>query len=211
MLGSSSTTSSLASGRCRASVCISMLYILAPHAEDNLKVRWIRSPSRAHAPTAEMPRQAGPLPVRGSGGLAPVGDGGGPRAHAQLGVDPSDVVLHGFLGQEQMSGDFPVGLPVRDERHDLHLACGQPVRLPGAIENGSLASVWPRDLVIVHLTSDCGRGPDGVLTAANVPNTVGTTSIHEGSCKWAHEPIWTDLVSTCTQPSRPAYTRPGES
>jgi len=48
-----------------------MLYILAPHAEDNLKVRWIRSPFRAHGPTAEMPRQAGPVTGwRGSGGLA---------------------------------------------------------------------------------------------------------------------------------------------
>src|SRR5437764_5563885 len=124
MLGSSSTTSSLASGRCRTSVSISMLYILAPYAEDNLKVRWIRSPFRAQGPTAEMPRQAGLLPVRGSGGLAPVGDGGGPRAHAELGVDAADVVLHGLLGQEQASGDLPVGLTVRDERHDLHLARG---------------------------------------------------------------------------------------
>src|SRR2546421_2642922 len=150
MLGSSSTTSSLASARCRASVSVSMLCILAPHAEDNLNVRWIRSPFRGRGPTTEgpaeragCPRGAGRLPVRGPGGLAPVGDGGGPGAHAELRVDPADVVLHGLLGQEQASGDLPVGLTVRDEGHDLHLARGKPVRFPGAIasraESGPLA------------------------------------------------------------------------
>src|ERR1700749_593053 len=166
MFGSSSTTSSLASGRCRASVSISMLCIVAPHAEDNLKARWIRSPFR------------GRLPGRRVGALAPVGDGGGPGADAELGVDPPDVVLHGLLGQEQASGDLPVGLAVRDERHDLHLARGQPVRFPGPVshrvESGPLASGRPRDLPIIHLTSGCGCRPQGGRTAANVPNTAGT-------------------------------------
>src|SRR5229473_2118210 len=117
------------------------------------------------------------LPVRGPDGLAPVGDGGGPRADAELGVDPPDVILHGLLGQEQASGDFPVGLPVRDEGHDLRLTRGQPVRLPspGAVgsraESGSLVSARPRDHSIVHLTSGCGQR---IGTAANVPNTVST-------------------------------------
>src|SRR5512146_1693469 len=182
MLGSSSTTRSLASGRCRASVSVSMLCIVTRYAEDNLKVRWISSPSAG--------RDTGRGSSRGGPGSAPVGDGGGPRADAQLGIDASDVVLHGLLGQEQVRGDLPVGLPVRDQRHDLHLARGQSVRLPGAVENGSLASVWPRDCVIVHLTSDCGRGPDRARTAANVPNEVGTASIHDGSCKGLHGTIW---------------------
>src|SRR5579859_5622757 len=149
MFGSSSTTSSLASGRCLASVSVSIFCIVTRHAEDNLNAPWIRSPPR---------RRAHGSPRRGP---APVGDGGGPRAHAELGVDAPDVVLHGLLGQEQVSGDLPVGLAVRDERHDLRLARGQPVRLPGAIENGSLASAWPRDRAIVHLTSGCRRGPAG--------------------------------------------------
>ena len=101
--------------------------------------------------------------MRGSGGLAPVGDGGGPRAHAELGVDPADVVLDGLLGQEQAGGDLPVGLAVRDEGHNLCLAGGQPVRFPraiaGRVESGPLASVRPRDLPIIHLTSGCGRRP----------------------------------------------------
>src|SRR5580704_18914496 len=128
-----------------------------------------------------MPRQAGSLPVRRSGGLTPVGDGCGPRAHAELGVDPADVVLDSLLGQEQAGGDLPVGLAVRYEGHDLRLAGGQPVRFPraidGRVESGPLASVRPRDLPIIHLTSGCGRGPVGGRTAANVPNTVGTASI----------------------------------
>ena len=52
------------------------------------------------------------------------GSSGTAAADAELGVDPPDVVLHGLLGQEQASGDLPVGLTVRDERHDLHLARG---------------------------------------------------------------------------------------
>src|SRR6266851_5787882 len=96
------------------------------------------------------------LPVRGPAGLSPVGDGGGPGADAEFGVDPPDVILYGLLVEEQASGDLPVGLPVRDERHDLDLTCGQPVRLPGAVESGPLASAQPRDLAIVHLTSGCG-------------------------------------------------------
>src|SRR5260370_839857 len=108
------------------------------------------------------------LPVRGSDGLAPVGDGGGPRADAELGVDPPDVILHGLLGQEQASGDLPVGLPVRDEGHDLRLARGQSVRLPGPVgsraESQSLVYARPSDLSIVHLTSGCGRR---IRTAAN--------------------------------------------
>src|SRR6266568_8913697 len=163
MLGSSSTTSSLASARCRASVSVSMLCILALHAEDNLNARWIRSPFRGPGPTAQGPRGAGRLPVRGPGGLAPVGDGGGPGAHAELGVDPADVIFHGLLGQEQASGDLPVGLTVRDEGHHLHLAGGESVRFPRAIagraKSGPLASVRPRDLAIIHLTSGCGRRP----------------------------------------------------
>src|SRR5580700_4180241 len=103
MFGSSSTTSS------RASVSVSMLCILAPHAEDNLNVRWIW-----------------PSVLQLLARLAPVGDGGGPGPDAELGVDPSDVVLHGLLGQEQASRDLPVGLPVRDERHDLFLPRRQP-------------------------------------------------------------------------------------
>src|SRR5260370_37705211 len=118
------------------------------------------------------------LPVRGPAGLSPVGDGGGPGADAEFGVDPPDVIFHGFLGQEQASGDLPVRLPVRDERHDLGLACRQPVRLPGPVESrvesGSLASARPRDPAIVHLTSGCGWW---IRTAANVPNAVATASI----------------------------------
>jgi hypothetical protein len=106
------------------------------------------------------------------------------------------VILHGLLGQEQTSGDLSVGLPIRDERHDLDLARGQPVRIPGPVENEPLVSAWPRDLAIVHLTSGCGLL---LRTAANVPNKVGTASIHEGSGKSLHEPIWAAFVRTCTQ------------
>src|SRR5436305_11768764 len=109
MFGSSSTTSSLASGRCLASVSVSMFCIIARHAEDNLNAPWIRSPPGGEPRGSPAPG----LPRRGSG-LAPVGDGGGPRADAELGVDAPDVVLHGLLGQEQVSGDLPVGLAVRD-------------------------------------------------------------------------------------------------
>src|SRR5271165_3105385 len=132
----------------------------------------------SHAP--QLSGDPGPgrgLPVRGPEGLAPVGDGGGPRPDAELGVDPPDMILHGLLSQEQASGDLPVGLPVRDERHDLDLTRGQPVRLSGPVESGAdsepLASTWPKDLVIVHLTSGCGRR---TRPAANVPNKVGTAS-----------------------------------
>ena len=71
------------------------------------------------------------------------------------------MILHGLLGQEQVSGDLPVGLAVRDERHDFRLARGQRVRLSAAVESGSLAPVWPRDRAIVYLTSDCRRDPVG--------------------------------------------------
>src|ERR1700683_1444083 len=105
MFGSSSTTSSLASVRCRPSVSVSMLCILARHAEDNLNARWIW-----------------PSVLQLLARLAPVGDGGGPGPDAELGVDPSDVVLHGLLGQEQARREMPVGLAVRDEPHYLCLS-----------------------------------------------------------------------------------------
>src|SRR6266568_6106077 len=189
MLGSSSTTSSLASARCRASVSVSMLCILALHAEDNLNARWIRSPFRGPGPTAQGPRGAGRLPVRGPGGLTPVGDGGGSGAHAELRVDPADVILHGLLGQEQASGDLPVGLPVRDEGHDLRLARGQSVRLPGPVgsraESESLVYARPRDLSIVHLTSGCGRR---IRTAANYRTRSQPMKVHANDHMSRYEP-----------------------
>src|SRR3954468_25062312 len=175
MFGSSSTTSSLASGRCLASVSVSMFCIIARHAEDNLNAPWIRSPPGGEpregprpGPTRPTPPAPG-LPRRGSA-RAPVGEGGGPRADAELGVDAPDVILHGLLGQEQVSGDLPVGLAVRDERHDFRLARGQPVRLTAAVKSGSLAPVWPRDRAIVHLTSDCRRDPVGPYRSERTKN-----------------------------------------
>src|SRR5580704_15833601 len=106
--------------------------------------------------------------------LAPVGDGGGPVPDAELGIDPSDVILHGLLGQEQARGDLPVGLPVRDERHDLCLSRGQLAGLPAPASPVSAGAFARRPdarpgavqreaparsgiLAIVHVTSGCGR------------------------------------------------------
>src|SRR6266849_3383478 len=129
------------------------------------------------------------LPVRGPDGLAPVGDGGGPRADAELGVDPPDVILHGLLGQEQASGDLPVGLPVRNEGHDLRLARGQSVRLPGPVGSraGSESLIYarPRDLPIVHLTSGCGRR---IRTAANYQTRSQPMKVHANDHMSRYEP-----------------------
>ena len=73
-----------------------MLCIVAPHAEDNLKTRWIRSPfgrtSRCmpHVPpyaARDRERSGGPggqFTVRRVDALAPVGDSGGPVAMLSL-------------------------------------------------------------------------------------------------------------------------------
>src|ERR1035438_1903530 len=125
MFGSSSTTRSLASGRCRASVSVSMFCIVTRHAEDNLKARWRWSPFRgddrpgSESAVPRAPRPPAPAVTvsarRPPVSVAPVGDSGGPRADAELGVNPPDVVLHGLLGEEEAGGDLPVGLPVSDE------------------------------------------------------------------------------------------------
>src|ERR1700744_3777039 len=116
----------------------------------------------------------------------PVGDRGRPGTHAELGVDPPDVVLHRFLGQEQPGGDLAVRLPVGDERHHLRLPRRQRSRFPGAVGTRGLA--WrrrlaacsgpvrhdvlipdrPRILGSVHLSSGCQRYSP---TAANLANT----------------------------------------
>src|SRR5580704_11530711 len=114
---------------------------------------------------------------RGSARGAPVGDGRGPRADAELGVDPPDVILHRLLGQEQPGGDLAVGLPVGDERHHLGFSRGQPMRLtgvarvgragylpgcvypdacPGTIEREAITPARSRILMSVHLTSGSG-------------------------------------------------------
>src|SRR5580698_7794829 len=85
-----------------------------------------------------------PSLLSGGTGPAPVGDSGGAVADAELGVDPPDVILHGFLRQEQAGGDLAVGLPVRDERHHLDLARGQP---------GIFTPARSRNVVVVHVTS----------------------------------------------------------
>src|SRR5579862_2128071 len=142
MFGSSSTTSSLASGRCRASVSVSMLCIVTRHAEDNLNACWRWSPARA-----------GGSWMRVSPRVAPVRDGGGAGADAELGIDSPDVVLHGLLGEEQAGGDFAVGLPVRDEGHDLCLARRQAGPGSRAVEREPLTPVRSWILPVAHVTS----------------------------------------------------------
>src|SRR5579862_7890756 len=132
--------------------------------------------------------------LRGLARGAPVGDGRGPRADAELGVDPPDVVLHRLLGQEQPGGDLAVGLPVGDERHDLGFSRGQPGRLAGAVRAVQAGDLYPdacpgtvqreaitparsRILMSVHLTSGCGQ-------------LSRIASIHEGASKCIHTPTW---------------------
>src|SRR6202035_4341761 len=60
--------------------------------------------------------------------MVPPGDGRGPGGRTELGVDPVDMILDGLLGEDQLAGDLAVGVPVRDERHDLGLAGGKAER-----------------------------------------------------------------------------------
>src|SRR5579862_3727887 len=148
MFGSSSTTSSLASGRCRASVSVSMFCIVIRHAEDNLNVRWRWTAAPVFTVGAPHASRVGVFPR-----VAPVGDGGGAGTDAELGVDPPDVVLHGLLGQEQAGGDLAVGLPVRDQRHDLNLTRRQAGIGSRAVKREHLTPIRSRILPVAHVTS----------------------------------------------------------
>ena len=50
-----------------------------------------------------------------------------PVAQLQLREDPTDVRLHGLLGDEQFGRDLAVGPPLRDEQEDVPFALGQHV------------------------------------------------------------------------------------
>mgnify|MGYP003544541919 CR=1 FL=1 len=47
--------------------------------------------------------------------------------HAELGVDPAQVVVDGPDGQVELLGDLVVGVPERDQLQDLELALGEGV------------------------------------------------------------------------------------
>src|SRR5215472_2322621 len=55
-------------------------------------------------------------------GFGPADDGRRAGLRADLCVDPVYVVLHRLLGEHQPGGDFAVGVPVCDERHDFGLS-----------------------------------------------------------------------------------------
>src|SRR5580658_6469559 len=164
-----------------------------------------------------------PSSVRMLTRAAPVGDRRRPRAGAELGVDPPDVVLHGLLRQEQPCGDLPVGLPVRDERHDLGFPRRQPLlcvaapgvtgRLrrpdaarPAPVKRGPLARARSGNLAIVHLTSGRGRWR---RTLANAPNPVGNASITPRPTQMRVQTVMADLMLTYTQTDRCACPRCG--
>src|SRR5215207_8667248 len=49
----------------------------------------------------------------------------GPVGNLQLGEDVGDVVTHGLRTKEEACGDLGVGVTLRDEVEDLHLAGGE--------------------------------------------------------------------------------------
>src|SRR5262252_7717013 len=55
-------------------------------------------------------------------GFGPAADGRRAGLRANLRVDPVYVVLHRLLGEHQPGGDFAVGVPGCDERHDFGLS-----------------------------------------------------------------------------------------
>src|ERR1039458_8601859 len=61
--------------------------------------------------------------------VVPAGDGGRARAGPEFRVNPVDVILDGLLGEDQLAGDLAVGVPFRDESHDLRLARGKPEQI----------------------------------------------------------------------------------
>jgi hypothetical protein len=100
-----------------------MLHIFTPHAERNLNAGWSVPVRIGNAQTRGIETSwiaaswistglARGLRLRGGRRFPvppPLGDGGVPRSHAQLGVDPVHVILDRFLGEEELSGDFAVG------------------------------------------------------------------------------------------------------
>src|ERR1035438_9739552 len=54
--------------------------------------------------------------------VIPAGDGGRAGAGTELCVNPVEGILDGLLGEDQLAGDLAVGVPFRDESHDLRLA-----------------------------------------------------------------------------------------
>src|SRR5450631_3982359 len=124
MLGSSSTTRSLAAGWARPFIDgMVMAFIFRPEPEYFLKAAcgW---PDDQGNPGVVSPKadRSGRVPV------APAGDGGRAGLRAELGVDAVHVIFHGLLGEHQMGRDLTIGVTLGDERHDLGFAQRQAER-----------------------------------------------------------------------------------
>src|ERR1700680_3060793 len=101
--------------------------------------------------------------------IVPPGDGRRTGCRTELGVDPFDMVFDGLLDEEQLAGDLAVGVPVRDERHDLGLAGGKAER---ADHSGDAAGPHLSSGPLLPASCDATHGTNTTLMSARGINSL---------------------------------------
>ena len=100
----------------------------------------------------------GPALMGGEG--AALNGAGEPHGLSAREIEVMSLIADGQTNGEIAAHLFLAEKTVKNHVRRIYSKLGVGSR-PAAIENGSLASAWPRDLAIVHLTSGCGQGPGG--------------------------------------------------